>query len=399
MSKSGEGTPVLTRDFSLVLGGPLFQFLLRTRLCDDAMQMLFRRVTFFVAICWVPLFLLSAFQGRLLGRDVAVPFLLDVELHVRFILSVPLLILAEVVVHRRMRSFVSEFRERHLISDIDLPRFEAAVKSASRLRNSIIAEVLLIVMVYAVGIAVIWRHYTALDAATWYAVTSENQNKLTLAGLWLVFVSLPVFQFLLLRWYFRILIWARLLWHISRIELCLTPSHPDRVGGLGFLSGSAYALLPLLLAHGVMLAGLIAGRIVHTGAALTDFKVEVAAIVVFLLCLVEGPLLVFSGQLERAKRAGGHDYGLLAERYVREFDRKWIRGGAPPGESLIGSADIQSLADLGNSMEVVQTMRIVLLSKDTILLLAGAVFAPLLPLVATIMPIDELVRKLVAVLF
>jgi hypothetical protein len=311
----------------------------------------------------------------------------------------PLLILAELVVHRRMRLLVSEFRERHLISDIDLPRFEAAVKSAARARNSIIAEVLLMVAVYAVGIAVIWRNYTALDATTWYTATSEGQKKLSPAGLWLVFVSLPVFQFLLLRWYFRILIWARLLWRISRIELCLMPSHPDRVGGLGFLTGSVYALLPVLLAHGVMLAGLIAGRILHTGVALTDFKVEVGAIVVFLLCLVEGPLLVFSVQLERAKRVGGRDYGRLAEHYVREFDRKWIRGAQPAGEPLLGTADIQSLADMGNSMQVVQTMRIVLLSKDTILLLACAVFAPLLPLAATVMPMDEVVRKLAAILF
>ncbi|SDA92727.1 hypothetical protein SAMN02927914_04810 [Mesorhizobium qingshengii] len=399
MSRSGESISVPPGDFSLVLGGPLFQFLRRARLCDDAMQMLYRRVIFFVAICWLPLFLFSAFQGQLFGGGVAVPFLADVDLHVRFLLSMPLLVLAELVVHRRMRLLVSEFRERHLISNIDLPRFETAVKSASRFRDSIIAEVLLIAMVYAVGIAVIWRHYTALDAVTWYAGTSNGESKLSAAGLWFVFVSLPVFQFLLLRWYFRIFVWARLLWHISRVELCLMPSHPDGVGGLGFLSASVYALLPLLLAHGVMLAGLIAGRILHTGAALTDFKVEVAAIVVFLLCLVEGPLLVFSVQLERAKRAGGRDYGRLAERYVREFDRKWIRGGAPAGEPLIGTADIQSLADIGNSMQVVQSMRVVLLSKDTILLLAGAVFAPLLPLVVTIMPMDELARKLVAVLF
>lgn len=399
MSRSGESISVPPGDFSLVLGGPLFQFLRRARLCDDAMQMLYRRVIFFVAICWLPLFLFSAFQGQLFGGGVAVPFLADVDLHVRFLLSMPLLVLAELVVHRRMRLLVSEFRERHLISNIDLPRFETAVKSASRFRDSIIAEVLLIAMVYAVGIAVIWRHYTALDADTWYAGTYDDERKLSSAGLWFVFVSLPVFQFLLLRWYFRIFIWARLLWHISRIKLCLLPSHPDRVGGLGFLSASVYALLPLLLAHGVMLAGLIAGRILHTGAALTDFKIEVAAIVVFLLCLVEGPLLAFSVQLERAKRAGGRDYGRLAERYVREFDRKWIGGGAPAGEPLIGTADVQSLADMGNSMQVVQTMRVVLLSKDTILLLAGAVFAPLLPLVATIMPMDELARKLVAVLF
>jgi hypothetical protein len=398
MSKPKDSLLASSGDFSLVLGGPLFNLLRRARLCDDAMQMLYRRLTFFVAICWLPLFLMSVFQGQFFGGRTAVPFLLDVDLHVRFLVAMPLLILAELVVHRRMRLLVSEFRERHLISDIDLPRFKAAVESAFRLRNSIIAEVLLMVMVYVVGIAVVWRHYTALNAMSWYATTFDGESRLTPAGLWLVLVSLPVFQFLLLRWYFRIFVWARLLWQISRIELCLMPSHPDRVGGLGFLSGSVYPLLPVVLSHGVLLAGLIAGRILHTGAVLTDFKLEVATLIVFLLCLVEGPLLVFSVQLEKAKRAGGRDYGRLAERYVRDFDRKWIREGASAGEPLIGTADIQSLADMGNSVQVVESMRIVLLSKDAILLLAGAVVAPLLPLVVTIIPMDELAKKLVAIL-
>ena len=74
-----------------------------------------------------------------------------------------------------------------------------------------------------------------------------------------------------------------------------------------------------------------------------------------MLCLVFGPLLVFAPQLAQAKRTGLREYGTLAERYVREFDAKWLRGGAPAGEPLVGSADIQSLADLGNSFEVVRT--------------------------------------------
>ena len=48
---------------------------------------------------------------------------------------------------------------------------------------------------------------------------------------------------------------------------------------------------------------------------------------------------------------------MLAARYAREFDRKWLRGGAPADEPLLGSGDIQSLADLGNSYEVVKEMQ------------------------------------------
>ena len=156
--------------------------------------------------------------------------------------------------------------------------------------------------------------------------------------MWYGYVSLPLFQFLLMRWYFRIFIWARFLWQVSRIELSLIPTHPDRVGGLGFLANTVYAFIPLAVAHGALLAGLIANRIFYLGAALPDFKIEIAVLVVFLLCLVLGPLLVFAPQLAQAKRTGNREYGTLAERYVREFDAKWLRGGAPPTSRWWGAA-------------------------------------------------------------
>jgi hypothetical protein len=212
-------------------------------------------------------------------------------------------------------------------------------------------------------------------------------------------VSLPVFQFLLLRWYFRLFIWSRFLWQVSRIELSLVPTHPDRVGGLGFLANTVYAFVPLAVAHGVMLAGLLANRIFYLGAALPEFKVEIAVLVAFLLCLVLGPLLVFAPQLAQAKRTGNREYGTLAERYVREFDAKWLRGGASVDEPLVGSADIQSLADLGNSFEVVRTMQIAPITRDALLRLVAATLAPVVPLALTMMPFEELLKKLLGILF
>ena len=173
---------------------------------------------------------------------------------------------------------------------------------------------------------------------------------LSLAGWWNALVSVPLFQFLLLRWYFRLFIWARFLWQVSRFDLKLLPAHPDGVGGLGFLTTIVNAFAPLLLAHGVLLAGMIADRIFFAGATLPQFSVEIIATVSALVFVVLGPLMVFAGQLGRARRTGLGEYGVLAQRYVREFDTKWVRGGRDPHEPLMGSADIQSLADLANSV-------------------------------------------------
>jgi len=392
--------PPAQTDFSLVLGGPLYQLMRRTRVVDDAFELVRTRLIVIVAIAWVPLLVLSLLGGEALGGPAAVPFLKDVEAQVRFLVALPLLVVAELVVHQRMRLVVRQFLDRQLIPDAALPRFDAAIASASRLRNSVVAELILVAMVYVFGVMGLWRYYIALSGtATWYASPAGDRMALSTTGLWYAFVSLPLFQFLLIRWYYRILIWTRFLWQVSRIELSLIPTHPDRLGGLGFLSNIAYAFTPLAIAHGALTTGPIANRIFYLGASLPDFKAEAAFIVLFVLVLVFGPFLVFGSRLAAAKRTGLREYGTLAERYVREFDQKWLRGGAPPDEPLVGSGDIQSLADLGNSFEVVKTMRLVPVTRDAVLRLVAATVAPIVPLFLTMMSLEDLVRKLLGLVF
>jgi hypothetical protein len=322
-----------------------------------------------------------------------------VEAHTRFLVALPLLIIAELVVHQRMRLVVQQFLERNLIPENALPRFEAAIASALRLRNSVLAEVLLIAFVYVVGVLIIWRHYMALATATWYATPTAAGLQLSLTGVWYGYVSLPLYQFLLMRWYFRIFIWARFLWQVSRLDLSLIPTHPDRVGGLGFLANTAYAFMPLAVAHGAMLAGPLANRIFYLGATLPEFKPEIAALVVFLLGVVLGPLLVFAPQLAQTKRTGNREYGALALRCVREFDTKWLRGGVPANEVLVETGDISSIADLANAFEVVRTMGITPVTRDAIFRLVAATLAPLVPLALTMMSLEELLKRLIGIVF
>lgn len=382
-----------------MLGGPLFQLFRSTHLCGNGLELVRTRIVVISLFAWLPLLLLSALNRQLLGGAVAVPFLLDVEVHVRFLVALPLLIAAELVVHQRMHLVVKQFLERELIPESAMTRFDSAITSAFRLRNSVWAEVLLVALVYGVGVFIIWRLYTVLDTSTWQTAPADTGTRLSPAGMWYAYVSLPLFQFLLLRWYFRIFIWMRFLWQVSRIDLSLLPMHPDRFGGLGFLSNTAYAFIPLAAAHGAVLSGQIANRIFHLGAALTAFKVEIALVVGFVQCLVFVPLLLFAFPLNRAKRAGLREYGTLGARYVREFDVKWLRGGTPANEPLVGSADIQSLADLGNSFEVVRSMRVAPVTRDAILQLAAATLVPVVPLLLTVMPLEELLKRLAGILF
>ena len=385
-------------DFSVVLGGPLYQLARGAHLSGDALELLRRRIVVIALLTWLPLLILSVLGGRAWGDAVGVPFLLDIGVHARFLLALPLMVVAELVVHQRMRPVVRQFLERGLIAEESRARFDAALPAARRLRNSVGAEVLLIAFVYVVGVFYVWPIYGTMEVATWYATPRADGSRLSVAGWWYVYVSIPAFQFILLRWYFRMVVWMRFLWQVSRCRLQLVPTHPDRVGGLGFLSGIVIAFAPLLASHGVGLAGLIANQIFFRGATLPDFKIQLLVVVVFLLLLVLGPLLLFVPHLSQARRIGLREYGTLAQGYVRAFDHKWLRGGAARDEALLGTGDIQSLADLGNSFEVVQGMSVIPFTRQTVLQLAVITLLPVVPLLLTMVSFEELLKGLLKLL-
>jgi hypothetical protein len=257
-------------------------------------------------------------------------------------------------------------------------------------------ELVLIVAVYTVGL-LIWNSRTDLGLVAWFALPGSRWN-LTPAGYWYVFVSLPIFQFILLRWYMRLLIWFRFLWHVNRIELNLVPTHPDRCGGLSFLGKSSYAFAPILFAQGAIMSGVVADRVLYRGESLRSFRFEIAGLIVFLVVVVLAPLLMFSMRMARARRKGLADYGLFAQRYVETFDKKWVRGSYPSDE-LLGSGDIQSLADLGNSYQIVREMRTVPFGLQDISRIAIATAVPLSPLLLTVFSFEELMIRLFKVVF
>jgi hypothetical protein len=311
--------------------------------------------------------------------------------------SLPLLIVAEWLVHLRFRPLVLQFVERNIITPDLRGDFDAIIASSLRLRNSVFAEIILILFVFTVG-PITWRHSVALDASTWYADVSAAGMTLTLPGIYYRYVALPLGQFILLRWYFRLLIWYRFLWKVSRLELNLMPTHPDGAGGLGFLAASAHALAPLLVAQSALLAGVLANRIFYSGARLPQFKIEILVMVLFLLLIALGPLVVFAPVLMQCQRIGNRQYGRLASRYTGEFHQKWIHGDVPPDENLLGSSDIQSLADLGNSFSVIRSMTVVPFTKTTVLRLAVVTIIPLLPLTLTVIPFEQMIDHLLKAL-
>jgi hypothetical protein len=349
-------------------------------------------------LVWLPLLVLSALDGKLLPGTPGTPFLLDLSAHIRLLVALPLFLLAGLVAEVRIIPTLAQFTLRRLIPDESMERFRTAIDSALRLGNSILADLVIIALIYSIDALVVRRSGFATNAGAWYARLLGQRSVLTHAGIFYAYVSLPILQFILLRWYYRLLIWGRLLARVSKLNLRLVPTHPDRLGGLGFLVTGAQAFTVFAMAHGALLAGWLSTRVVIRGAPLQSFKTEFVAVPVFVISLCIAPLLMFTGSLLRTKRNGIQEYGALAARYAREFDDKWAHGSALT-EPLLGSADIQSLADMGGSYDIIQSMRSVAITPQMIAGFAVAALLPVAPLLLTLMPLSEILKKLAGMLF
>jgi hypothetical protein len=385
-------------DFSLVLGGPLYQLYLRTRLAQPPLRLLPRRLIAIPLICWLPLLLLTAFAGRLIG-GVPAPFLLDPEVHAKFLLALPILLADEVLVNARIRKIVAQFLERGMIAKVDQPRFDGIIASAIRLRNSAVMEIVLLILALGAGFWVLRGQLppivlSGVRVPSWYADFRAGQVHFTAAGTYHVLISLSIFRFMLLRWYFRLFVWCRFLWQVRGLPLHLNFYHPDRAGGLGFLSASLVAFTPLFVAQTTVLAAAMYDHILYDGDKLPAFTVEIAGTLLFFALVAVLPLTFFVIHLDRMGRKAKIEFGAFASRYVNDFRHKWIQADPHPQEHLLGTPDIQSLADIGGAYDVVSGIGLLPLTKPAFIRMMIVIALPLLPLVLTVLPLHEIIKRL-----
>jgi len=342
----------------------------------------------------VPLLVITLIEGRAID-GIRESFLEDLNAQVRLLIALPLLIAAEPLIHCRSRYIVGPFLERGLVAAEDRPNFDGLVERGEELRTSGLMS-LAMAIVTTVLSGWIWHQQWSIRPGVWYVASRPNGDvALTVGGWWYVFVSLNVFRFVLLRWYFRLVVWYSFLWQVSRLELNLNPLHPDRTGGLGFLALSVPALSVGFLAQTTALAARIGGRILHDGASLDSFAQEMWITPVLLALLSILPLSFFSLALVRVRLKGSVDYGGLATRYVDGFRRKWMLDPRTQEHDLVGSSDIQSLADLANSYQVVTNVRLIPISLSVLLIHVLLLAAPFVPLALTRIPLHELILRVV----
>jgi len=322
-----------------------------------------------VAIGWLPLCLIGAFEALRTHRwD---PLLFQLEVHVRWLVAVPLLFEAEVLVDRRVAIAIRFLQESGLVPEHEQRAFERVQRSTLAQCDSVVEPALLVIAIVA-------------------SVMSRD-NVPGLLHWWHGVVSFALYRFLVLRWLQRWLSWASMLARVARLKLALIGTHPDRVGGLLVLEYPSRAFSLVILAFGSVLASGLTRRVLSGEHVVLD----TATIVVYVAVCVALPLLPllpFIPVLIGAKRKALYHFGVFARRYVQAFDDKWM---GHSGEEALGSQDIQALADLGASYEVIGEMRPIPFSKELVLFAVLVSLVPLVPLYLGTVPLSTIASQLV----
>jgi hypothetical protein len=342
----------------------------------------------------VPLVLLTFPFGLLLGNRVQVPLLHDPGFYSRYVVVLPLLVFSEAIVATSLAVQTGYFLESGLVPQKELPRFESAELELKRFYHSWTAAVVIGILSFT--LAIVFRAVIGYrpGSSSWFRLPGASGDRVTFAGWWATIVSVPVVVFLLLRWFWRACVWDWFLYRVSRLDLELTPTHPDRAGGLGFLAWGQAAFAPVLAAVSAILSGSMASEVLYANESLNSLKYHIGIFVALSLIFLLAPLFLFSHRLAHSRFQAILDFGMLVWRHDRAFDAKWVQTQGPNQDKILGSPDVSSLADIAAAFEHVQHMRVIPLDHQAVLVLVMAAVIPLLPFLATAVPLADVLKDL-----
>jgi hypothetical protein len=382
-----------TAEQPIFAGGPPTRFQTWVGLIKPSQPHLVHRALIAITIMWVPLAVLTGIRGDLVGADARNSFLFDFGAQARFLIVPPLLIYAESYCLPKLSLLASQFMGAGLVGVSDYPRYRAAVSSTIRLLNSTSVELIAVLLSFVLVAALFWIQPLS-ELPGWHGLLSPAGFAPSPAGVWGALVSLPLLVLLELGWVWRLTLWTRFLWLMSRLDLRLVAAHPDHAAGVRFVEVSLRAFLPLGFVIGVVVAGPVLNQVVHEGVAPSQFRFLVAGTASVAVCAFVGPLLVFIGKLIAEQRRGMFAYGALARWLGEQFERKWLKSEAVLGENALSVSDFSATTDLYSIVANVYAMRIVPLQLRNLILLIVVTLLPFLPIALLSVPLDLILQKL-----
>ena len=348
-----------------------------------------RRALGLALLTWLPIAVWALATGRLGSPDDSGESLLrHYGVHARCLLVIPLLVLAEPMLHRAARAIAARLAASAATHEARTA-FDAAGRAVVRLRDATLPWVLLL------GAAISWSladdPQAHGDAMAW---SLDGNGALGFGGAWFAYVVRPVFLALLLAWAWRILLLTLWLGRVARIDLELVPTHPDRAGGLGVIEKLPGAFALVTMALSATLASRWAHEILHHGASIASYRHAVIVFAVVWALLLLLPLLAFAPALSRTRKQALQAYSALVGRQGALVHRRWIEGGAVADNPLLDAPEIGPVADAAAMYEAVVKMRRVPIGKVSVIGILLPLALPLLVVAALQVPLKDLLLKL-----
>jgi hypothetical protein len=349
-----------------------------------------RKVLLLILVTWVPLVLLSLAAGHAIGGRVEVALIGDPVILSRFLFVLPLLALAEVPVERSLRVQVLYFLESGIVPEREAPGLEAAKDEAHWLRESNFVEGVIVALALATPIMARVLDHVMPAESTW----ERSGTQISLAGWWYNLISLPVLIFFLTRWLWIFVLWGWFLFRVSRLDLQLTPTHPDRAGGLGFLGWGLACFSLVLMSISAVLSGSFAYEIVHRGSSLDNLKYHLVVFVLLALVVIHAPLLSFAGRLGRCRFRGLLEFGALIGEHDRAFEQKWIKSPRGDRAGILGSPDVSSMSNIASTYQHIERMQLLPFDRKAVAVMVAAALIPMIPLLGTSIALTQILSML-----
>jgi hypothetical protein len=340
-------------------------------------------------VAWAVLIAMAFLQGR----GIKIFSLELIGAHVRLLVAIPLFFFCESFVVPRMAEFVQNIANSGVVPEEEWPALASDVRRVNRMADSWLAEVLFLLLTFALPLL-----ETVVDlpikTGSWKSILAQADKGQILTAAWYLGFCLPLFRFLLLRWLWRLGLWWYLLRQVAKLRLHLVPTHSDGAGGLGYVEVVQEHFFPLALTMSAVFSASFAEGIITKTMAFEALSYLIPGVLLLIAGLFIGPLFLFVSKLWNCRETGMGEYMAMASGYVHAFDRKWLRDENASGESQLGTADLQSLADLTNSLNVVRDMRLVPGGRRLVLPLAVCAVVPMLPLLLLKFPVNEIASGL-----
>ena len=335
-------------------------------------------------LCWWPLhgchyvlypFLRAPFKIQ--ARPSA--FSRDFYLHVRFLFVVPFLILIENLVDKSFIGFLEETDD--IIPDTQQNASNQLVRRLDGLTNSFIPEILVLLVFYGL-ISLNWDSLSIFNSDRNFLLHT-NSNSLAIGGWYYLLICTPVFLLLVFRWLWRWIIWIYSIIRISRFSLEMDPLHADKMGGLEYLNTVPLTLSYILVAPSAVFSAHIGMEIIYHGASLSEYVIPISAYIFMLPIILFAPLLLFIPKLIGMKTWAIKNFGSTIRKHNMAYRELWIEGKGKKEETLLGTMDNSSLADINGSYGPVQDMQVIPINRKMILMSFALNLIPYLPLVFT----------------